>query len=53
MTLYRHGSGAIMLPSWPDGSREEMWDCDEVTYTSYLENLAKVIQEWESSEGGE
>lgn len=44
---------AVYGVAWPDGSREEMWDCDEMTFSSYLENLAEVIQEWESSEGGE
>lgn len=44
---------AVYGVAWPDGSREEMWDCDEMTYTSYLENLAEVIQEWESGKGGD
>ncbi len=37
---------------WPDGSREEFWDCDEMSYSVFLENLAEVIQEWEDREKG-
>lgn len=44
---------AVYGLAWPDGSREEMWDCDEMTFSSYLQCLAEVIQDAEAREDGD
>lgn len=33
--------------AWPDGSREEMWDCDECSWQSYLQCLNEVMRDYE------
>lgn len=46
-------AGAVYGLAWPDGTREEFWDCDECSWQSYLQCLAEVMQDHERQEGGE
>lgn len=43
---------AVYGLAWPDGTRVEMWDCDEMTYGDYLQCLAEVMQDYEEHGGG-
>lgn len=40
-------TGAVYGVAWDDGSREEFWDCDECSWTRYLQCLNEVIQDYE------